>query len=214
MQAQTTTGTTANAGTRRGYVLELSETVVEASRLIQALLGAPPPRVWRKFPNVYRRSVDFLHRNPQQTAEDAAIAVRAARRVFATWLRFYRYAVKWRNTRDRDRWAHVLNGAKEIALTLGVITPAEWRRFERWKSWTLGQKVEAGTGKGRAVYRIVHRREPDAAWRYVWALPHGEPFPFDRERRLTFRNWADAEKLANALAAANAGQYEVVEEPE
>ena len=47
----------------------LSEQLAEAKSLIRALLGAPPPRVWKKWPNVYRRAVDFLHDDEKKRDE-------------------------------------------------------------------------------------------------------------------------------------------------
>lgn len=49
------------------YVNELPEhydkllgELEEAQKLIRALLGAPPPRTWKKWPNIYRSANEFL----------------------------------------------------------------------------------------------------------------------------------------------------------
>ncbi len=32
----------------------------EARQIIRALLGAPPPRTWKKWPNIHKRATEFL----------------------------------------------------------------------------------------------------------------------------------------------------------
>jgi hypothetical protein len=50
-------------------VLELQADLEEAERLIAALQGAPPPRIWKKWPKLTEKANKFLHRNDEETNE-------------------------------------------------------------------------------------------------------------------------------------------------
>ena len=39
---------------------ELKVLLLQAAKLIKALVGAPPPRIWRRYPNLHRQAVEFL----------------------------------------------------------------------------------------------------------------------------------------------------------
>lgn len=45
---------------------KLEVDVAEAEKLISALLGAPPPRIWKKWPNIHAQANNFLHRNDKE----------------------------------------------------------------------------------------------------------------------------------------------------
>lgn len=38
----------------------IQDQLQEAHQIIKALLGAPPPRTWKKWPNIYKRATEFL----------------------------------------------------------------------------------------------------------------------------------------------------------
>lgn len=43
-----------------GAICHLQDELHEAREIIRALLGAPPPRTWEKWPNIYKRATKFL----------------------------------------------------------------------------------------------------------------------------------------------------------
>jgi hypothetical protein len=40
--------------------MQSKDELEEARKIIRALLGAPPPRTWRKWPNIHKRATKFL----------------------------------------------------------------------------------------------------------------------------------------------------------
>lgn len=46
-----------------GAICKLQDDLDEARKIIRALLGAPPPRIWKKWPNIHKRATEFLKRN-------------------------------------------------------------------------------------------------------------------------------------------------------
>ena len=50
----------------KAFLLELE--LERAVRLMKALLGAPPPKLWSsKYPNTYKQAVEFIHRNERSS---------------------------------------------------------------------------------------------------------------------------------------------------
>lgn len=45
-----------------GSICKLQDELYEARKIIRALLGAPPPRTWKKWPNIHRQANEFLKR--------------------------------------------------------------------------------------------------------------------------------------------------------
>lgn len=43
-----------------GAICKLQDELHEARTIIRALLGAPPPRIWKKWPNIQKRAAEFL----------------------------------------------------------------------------------------------------------------------------------------------------------
>lgn len=43
-----------------GSICSLQDELYEACKIIRALLGAPPPRIWGKWPNVHKRATEYL----------------------------------------------------------------------------------------------------------------------------------------------------------
>jgi hypothetical protein len=51
-------------------IANLQDELQEARLNIRALLGAPPPRTWNKWPKIYERATDFLKPKPAQIIAD------------------------------------------------------------------------------------------------------------------------------------------------
>ena len=50
---------------------ELLQALARAHKLICGLLGAPPPRLWdKRYPNLYRQAIEFLHSPIMQYAAE------------------------------------------------------------------------------------------------------------------------------------------------
>jgi hypothetical protein len=45
-----------------GAICRLQDELHEAREIIRALLGAPPPRTWKKWPNIHKKATEFLKR--------------------------------------------------------------------------------------------------------------------------------------------------------
>jgi hypothetical protein len=43
-----------------GAICKLKKELNEARTIIRALLGAPPPRTWKKWPVIHQKATDFL----------------------------------------------------------------------------------------------------------------------------------------------------------
>lgn len=51
-----------------GAIVNLQNELYEACKIIRALLGVPPPRLWRKWPNVHRQATEYLKRSDYNNA--------------------------------------------------------------------------------------------------------------------------------------------------
>ena len=51
-------------------IANLQNELHEAKKIIRALLGAPPPGIWRKWPVAYRKATTFLEEKPYRITAD------------------------------------------------------------------------------------------------------------------------------------------------
>lgn len=51
-----------------GSICSLQDELYEACKIIRALLGAPPPRIWEKWPNLHKQATEYLRESNYNNA--------------------------------------------------------------------------------------------------------------------------------------------------
>lgn len=51
-------------------ICNMQDELEEARKIIRALLGAPSPRIWKKWPNIHKQATDFLKQHKLELQEE------------------------------------------------------------------------------------------------------------------------------------------------
>lgn len=50
-------------------ICNMQDELEEARLIIRAILGAPPPKIWKKWPNIHKQATEFLKRHKLELQE-------------------------------------------------------------------------------------------------------------------------------------------------